>query len=196
MVEPLSYMSFQPVLHNLYYTAHIKDSLLLMGNEYTSIPCTGGSGFPLLIYMVLNHMSHGYITVNKMGLEFSFFLYCTALCRTVPYHIFFIYKLGVHISKIHKCTPFYYMHLICHIISTQDTRVIQTRYCHNVANGHPYVFYASVRLCTCGVQNYTTCPSHGQVLRASHNQNRLFVSGICQASPERVAVLLQAVQEG
>ena len=53
-VDPLSYFSFQPVLHDwckkgrgMYYPVcgmvHIKEHLLLIGK---SIPC-GGSGFPL-----------------------------------------------------------------------------------------------------------------------------------------------------
>ena len=53
-VDPLSYFSFQPVLHDrcnkgrdMYYPVcgmvHIKEPLLLIGK---SIPC-GGSGFPL-----------------------------------------------------------------------------------------------------------------------------------------------------
>ena len=56
-VDPLSYFSFQPVLHNwcnkgsgMYYPAcgmvHIKEPLLLIGK---SIPC-GSSGFPLSLF--------------------------------------------------------------------------------------------------------------------------------------------------
>ena len=55
MVDPLSYFSFQPVLHDwcnkgcgMCYPVcgkvHIKDPLLLPGK---SNPCGGGSGFPL-----------------------------------------------------------------------------------------------------------------------------------------------------
>ena len=64
-VDPLSYFSFQPVLHDwcnkgrgMCYPVcgmvHIKEPLLLIGK---SSPC-GGSGFPFLtIRIVLNHMS-------------------------------------------------------------------------------------------------------------------------------------------
>ena len=56
MVDPLSYFSFQPVLHDwcnkgrgMCYPAcgmvHIKEPLLLIGNSSPS----GGSGFPLLL---------------------------------------------------------------------------------------------------------------------------------------------------
>ena len=56
MVDPLSYFSFQPVLHDWYnkgcgmrypvcWMVHIKEPLLFVRK---SIPC-GGSGFPLLI---------------------------------------------------------------------------------------------------------------------------------------------------
>ena len=74
----------------MYYAAyvimHIKEPLLLMGN---SVPCTGGSGFPFVICMVLNHMSHDYITLNKMVL--IFFSFFTILHCAVLYHtIFFI----------------------------------------------------------------------------------------------------------
>ena len=52
MVDPLSYFSFQPVLHDLYVVCailsvcgmvRVKEPLLLIGNNS---PC-GGSGFPL-----------------------------------------------------------------------------------------------------------------------------------------------------
>ena len=57
-VDPLSYFSFQPVLHDwfnkgcgMYYPVcgmvHIKEPLLLIG---MSNPC-GGSGFPLSLYV-------------------------------------------------------------------------------------------------------------------------------------------------
>ena len=62
-VDPLSYFSFQPVLHwcnkgrGMCYPVcgmvHIKESLLLMGK---SSRC-GGSTFPLAIRVVLYHMS-------------------------------------------------------------------------------------------------------------------------------------------
>ena len=56
MVDPLSYFSYQPELHDWYNTGHgmcysvcgmadIKEPLLLIGK---SIPC-GGSRFPLLL---------------------------------------------------------------------------------------------------------------------------------------------------
>ena len=65
MVDPLSYFLFQPVLHDwcnkshsmcypLCGIVHIKDPLLLIEK---SNPCSGGSGFPLAIIMVLYHMS-------------------------------------------------------------------------------------------------------------------------------------------
>ena len=55
LVDPLSYFSFQPVLHDwcnkghgmcypVYEMVHIKDVLLLIGK---SSPCSGGSGFLL-----------------------------------------------------------------------------------------------------------------------------------------------------
>ena len=60
-VDPLSYFSFQPVLHDwcnkghgMCYPVcgmvHIKEPLLLIDKS-------SGSGFPLTIRMVLNHMS-------------------------------------------------------------------------------------------------------------------------------------------
>ena len=64
MVDPLSYFSFQPVLHDwcnkgrgMCYSVcgmvHIKEPLLLIGK---SSPC-GGSVFSLTIWVVLNHIS-------------------------------------------------------------------------------------------------------------------------------------------
>ena len=58
MVDPLSYLAFQPVLHDgckkgygIYYPVcgmvHIKELLLLI--EKTS-PYSGGSGFPILLF--------------------------------------------------------------------------------------------------------------------------------------------------
>ena len=41
MVDPFSYLSFHPVLHN-WYNKHIKDDLLLIEK---SSPCSGGSVF-------------------------------------------------------------------------------------------------------------------------------------------------------
>ena len=63
-VDPLSYFSFQPVVHDwcnkgcgMCYPVcgmvHIKEPLLLIDK---SSPC-GGSGFPLTIWVVLYHMS-------------------------------------------------------------------------------------------------------------------------------------------
>ena len=72
MVDPLSYFSFQPVLHNLckkgcgmcypgYGMKHIKEPLLLIGK---SSPC-GGSRFPVSLSHPLPYVRH-HITVNKM----------------------------------------------------------------------------------------------------------------------------------
>ena len=63
-VDPLSYFSFQPVLHDwcnkgrgMCYPVcgmvHIKEPLLLIKKNS---PC-GGSGFPLSLYVVIYHMS-------------------------------------------------------------------------------------------------------------------------------------------
>ena len=63
-VDPLSYFSFQPVLHDWCYKGHgmcypvcgmvhIKEPLLLIGKS----SLCGGSGFPFSVRMVLNHMS-------------------------------------------------------------------------------------------------------------------------------------------
>ena len=71
-VDPLSYFSFQPVLHDwcnkgrgMCYPvcgmAHIKEPLLLIGK---SSPC-GGSGFPLSLSGPLPYIRRN-ITVNKM----------------------------------------------------------------------------------------------------------------------------------
>ena len=62
--DPLSYFSFQPVIHDwcnkgrgmccpVCGMVHIKEPLLLIGK---SIPC-GGCGFPLWLCVVLYHMS-------------------------------------------------------------------------------------------------------------------------------------------
>ena len=67
MVDPLSYFSFQPVLHDwcnkghgmCYHVCgvvHIKDPLLRIRK---SSPCSGGSGFRL-------SLSEWFFTVNKM----------------------------------------------------------------------------------------------------------------------------------
>ena len=69
---PIELFLVQPVLHDwcnkgrgMCYPVcgmvHIKEPLLLIGN---SSPC-GGSGFPLVISMVLYHMSRRHITVTK-----------------------------------------------------------------------------------------------------------------------------------
>ena len=63
-VDPLSYFSFQPVLHDwcikgrgmcypVCEMVHIKETLLLIRK---SSPC-GGSGFPLAICVLLYHLS-------------------------------------------------------------------------------------------------------------------------------------------
>ena len=63
-VDPMSYFSFQPVFHDwlnkgcgmcypVCEMVHIKEPLLLIGKNSQC----GGSGFPLSIRMVLNHMS-------------------------------------------------------------------------------------------------------------------------------------------
>ena len=74
MVNPLSYFSFQPMLHDwcnigrgMCYPVcgmvHIKELLLLIGK---SSPC-GGSRFPLsLSELYFTIMSDAIITVNKM----------------------------------------------------------------------------------------------------------------------------------
>ena len=72
MVDPLSYFSFQPVLHDwcnkgrgMCYPVcgmmHIKEPLLLIGK---SSPC-GGSGFPISLSGPLPYVRR-HITVNKM----------------------------------------------------------------------------------------------------------------------------------
>ena len=74
MVDPLSYFSFQPVLHDwcnkghgmcfpVYEMMHIKESLLLIGK---SSPCSW-SGFPLsLSEWSFTIFVRRHITVNKM----------------------------------------------------------------------------------------------------------------------------------
>ena len=63
-VDPLSYFSFQPVLHNWFNKGcgmcnhlcgilHVKEPLLLIGKS----SLCGGSGFPLAICVVFYHMS-------------------------------------------------------------------------------------------------------------------------------------------
>ena len=58
MVDPLSYLSFQTMLHDwcnkdrgmcspVYGMEHIKDPLLLIGNSRS---CSSGSGFPLSLF--------------------------------------------------------------------------------------------------------------------------------------------------
>ena len=65
MVDPLSYFSFQPVLHDWHNkgygmchpvcgTMHIKEPLLIIGK---SSPCGGRGGSSLAIIVVLYHMS-------------------------------------------------------------------------------------------------------------------------------------------
>ena len=73
MVDPLSYFSFQPVLHDwcnngcsMCYRVcmvHIKEPLLIIGK---SSPC-GSSGFYLLLFVngLLPYIQH-HMTVNKM----------------------------------------------------------------------------------------------------------------------------------
>ena len=72
MVDPLSYFSFQPLLHNwcnkgcsvyypVYGMVHIKDPLLLIEK---SSPCSGCSEFPLSSGPLPYVRRH--ITVNKM----------------------------------------------------------------------------------------------------------------------------------
>ena len=75
VVRPLSYFSFQPVLHDwctkghhgMCYSVcgmvHIKEPLLLLIGK--SSPC-GRSGFPLAIWVVLSPYVRCHITVNKM----------------------------------------------------------------------------------------------------------------------------------
>ena len=46
VVDPLSYFSFHPVLHDWCGMVHIKEPLLLIEK---SNPCSGGIGFPLLL---------------------------------------------------------------------------------------------------------------------------------------------------
>ena len=79
-VDPLSYFSFQPVLHNwcnkgrgMCYPVsgmmHIKEPLLLIGR---SSPCSGGSRFPLSLF---NHEKNVLSTsLNKTFPSFLFFV--------------------------------------------------------------------------------------------------------------------------
>ena len=77
MVDPLSYFSFQPVLHDwcikgcgMCYPVcgmvHIKESLLLIGR---SSSYSGGSGFPLSLSEWSFSIYPTHITVNKKCVE-------------------------------------------------------------------------------------------------------------------------------
>ena len=79
MVDPLSYVSFQPVLHDWYNKdqcmcypvcgmVHIKDVLLLIGK---SSLCSGGSGFPLSLSGLLSYYAGFRIIVRYNVLSMS-----------------------------------------------------------------------------------------------------------------------------
>ena len=78
MVDPLSYFSFQPVLHDwctkgsgmCYHVCgvvHIKDPLLLIGN---SSPCSGSIGFPLSLSEWFFTICPMHITIHKIFTSF------------------------------------------------------------------------------------------------------------------------------
>ena len=97
-VDPLSYFSFQPMLHNwcnkgrgMYYPVcgmmHIKEPLLLIGK---SSPC-GGSGFPLSLSewsftICLTPYNRKYNVLSaSLNKTFPSFLVSKGLCKSVEW---------------------------------------------------------------------------------------------------------------